>query len=217
MFLRKGMSSVLILTMTIQATWRWCYAAAVRRTTGQRPHALLSTMPKCTPWATNTKCRDLKLKAKENFAASLSLTAGDLITATEPPDLSPEDAKKYAMDNDYVMERRNLFAKANFDASVSLTARGFIAAIPMVYNSTPDTDRGFRDLAAALATCHWTTLFTMESFKRALAEDLDLVNDVVRRRNPAARLAWGTPMLLSSQGISSDSKVLEPGVVHENS
>ncbi len=118
-------------------------------------------------YAMGDKCdmQGLKLKAKENFAASLSLTAGDLITATEPPDWSPEDAKKDAMDNNYVVERRNLFAKANFESSVSLSARGFIATIPMVYNSTPDTDRGLRDLAAALATCHWTTLFTIEDFQ----------------------------------------------------
>lgn len=93
------------------------------------------------------------------------------------------------MGDKYDMQGLKLKAKENFAASLSLTARDLIAAIPMVYNSTPDTDRGFRDLAAAPATCHRTTLFTIEDFKRALAESLDFVNDFVQRRNLAVRLA----------------------------
>lgn len=97
-----------------------------------------------------------------------------------------DSAKMYAMGDKYDMQGLKLKAKENFVAHLPVSAGDFIAAIPVIYTSTPDTDRGLRDNAAAFAVYHWKTLFAMPDFKKAIAENVDFVNDVVEKRSPSA-------------------------------
>lgn len=91
----------------------------------------------------------------------------------------------YAMGDKYDMQGLKLKAKENFVESLPSCAGDFTAAIPVVYTSTPDTDRGLRDYVAAFAAIHWKPLLAMSDFKRAIAENIDFVDDVVRGVGPA--------------------------------
>lgn len=55
----------------------------------------------------------------------------------------------------------------------------FIDAIPLIYATTPDIDRGLRDRAAEYGANMWKTLWAQPAFKNRLTEIGDFVNDVI--------------------------------------
>lgn len=57
--------------------------------------------------------------------------------------------------------------------------REFIAAIPLIYATTPGTDRGLRDRAVRYGSQYWDTLWGQTAFKDGLTEIGDFINDVV--------------------------------------
>lgn len=55
----------------------------------------------------------------------------------------------------------------------------FIGVIPLIYATTPDSDRGLRDRAAEYGSRMWKTLWAQSAFKNGLTEIGSFVNDVV--------------------------------------
>lgn len=97
-----------------------------------------------------------------------------------------DHANMYAMGDKYDMQGLKLKAKENFAACLTVSIGDFITAIPVIYSSTPETDRGLRSEAAAYAADHWKALFEMPDFKKAITENADFVDDVVTERYSSA-------------------------------
>ena len=57
--------------------------------------------------------------------------------------------------------------------------REFIDVIPLIYATTPKSDRGLRDRAARYGTDDWRILWGQTAFKNGLTEIGDFINDVV--------------------------------------
>lgn len=59
--------------------------------------------------------------------------------------------------------------------------REFIAVIPLIYATTPESDHGLRDRAVRYGSANWVTLWCQTAFKNGLTENGDFINDVVTR------------------------------------
>ncbi len=57
----------------------------------------------------------------------------------------------------------------------------FIAVIPLIYTTTPDTDRGLRDQAVDYGSVNWKSLWAQPGFKDKLTETGDFINDIVTK------------------------------------
>ncbi|KAF6238284.1 hypothetical protein HO173_003564 [Letharia columbiana] len=55
----------------------------------------------------------------------------------------------------------------------------FTAAIPFIYATTPETDRGLRGRAVEYGSNKWETLWAQPAFKHGLTEIGDFINNVV--------------------------------------
>ena len=66
----------------------------------------------------------------------------------------------------------------------------FIAVIPLIYTTTPDTDRGLRDQAVKYGRVKWETLWAQPGFKDKLAEIGDFINDIVTKLGEQDRDSW---------------------------
>lgn len=73
---------------------------------------------------------------------------------------------------DYLHEPCPMFLRYN---------RGFIAVIPLIYATTPESDRGLRDRAVKYGSHNWGILWGQPAFKNGLTELGEFINDVVTR------------------------------------
>ena len=59
--------------------------------------------------------------------------------------------------------------------------REFIAVIPLIYATTPKSDRGLRNRAVRYGSDNWGILWGQPAFKKGLTDFGEFINDVVTR------------------------------------
>lgn len=94
-------------------------------------------------------------------------------------------------------------------ASKSAVASNLAVLIPIVYNTTPDKDRGLRDCIVPFAFTFWRELSTLKSFKDILLATPVFVIDMVGKVD-MAREAWN-PMY---NGPHSTPEPRPPGAIY---
>ncbi|KAL9067294.1 MAG: hypothetical protein Q9161_006993 [Pseudevernia consocians] len=77
--------------------------------------------------------------------------------------------KMYALGDRYDLKGFKQEAEERFKARLDdWPIEEFIALIPLIYSSTPDTDRGLRDRAVKYGTNEWETLWGASAFRKGL-------------------------------------------------
>ena len=98
--------------------------------------------------------------------------------------------KMYALGDRYRLEGLKQEAAEQFKARLEACVEEcflepieeLIAVIPLIYTTTPDTDRGLRDQAVEQGSLYWEVLWAQPVFKNRLTEIDDFINDVVTER-----------------------------------
>lgn len=102
----------------------------------------------------------------------------------------PINAKMYAVADKYDMQGLKKKAELKFKNgltkiveihAVTRDISQLFTAIPIVYTTTPDSDRALRDAIAIFAAENWTRLLTVPEFKTCMEENIDFVIDVVAK------------------------------------
>jgi hypothetical protein len=92
-------------------------------------------------------------------------------------------AKVYALAEQYAVEGLKVVALGKFrdEARVHWASEDFLQAAELVYTSTPEHDRGLRDVIRNTFNEHRTGLMDRENVKRYLRDVPDLAYDVLMR------------------------------------
>lgn len=111
------------------------------------------------------------------------------------------EAKMYAMADKYELDGLKEVAKTRFAEALkrSYDTEEFVVAVETVYSTTPDSDRGLRDIVTAFTWSRQETLLARKDVQSLLnyldAFSKDLVQEICRKassRTPAEpRRYWG--------------------------
>ncbi len=94
------------------------------------------------------------------------------------------NAELYALGDKYDIKGLKKLSSKKFEAALDRIRGGaleFCAAIPLVYTTTPDTDRTLRDLVFRAVSRNWKLLSAAPNFKDCMLRNPGFVIDVVNK------------------------------------
>ncbi|KAH0541720.1 hypothetical protein FGG08_003812 [Glutinoglossum americanum] len=92
------------------------------------------------------------------------------------------NSRVYSIADKYDVPALRLLAKEKFEEAVGTcwNMDDFVHVIPEVYDSTPPTDRGLRDIVVKVTHEHIKTLLEKKEFQYAIEETVGFAADIIR-------------------------------------
>ena len=85
----------------------------------------------------------------------------------------------YAMGDEYDLPDLKQEAWCNFENAMVLDREGALELIPIIYTTTPDSDRGLRDLVVEMGRLNLNQIIDLPEFKNAVVQSPIYITEVL--------------------------------------